>query len=258
MSLRENMVICLSVSRLLNTIISVTPISLKMLGFSGSSWGWIKLEGQMCTFHLSRLVPFSAYWKQGNINKDTQESLWCVHVSSSDVDPCRSNRIWAPFSVRKVHPDFHSGYTSLQTYRPDTNFITVSASHTGINCDPSATASQVGVNCTTSVLCLFFYFSRLDALELTIYTTLASDSQGSPTYTSQVMWLLVWGMYDYYVSDTVGHVLSQNTVFSDRYCQASEMAQQVRHLMPSLMISVWSSAPTLYERTNFNKLSFNK
>lgn len=69
----------------------------------------------------------------------------------------RSNHIWAPFSVRKVHPDFHGGYTSLQTYRPDTNFIiTVSASHTGINCDPSPTASQVGVNCTMSVL--YFYF----------------------------------------------------------------------------------------------------
>lgn len=77
---------CVSLT-LLNTIISVTPISLQMLGFSGSSWDWIKLEGQMCKFHLSRLVPFSAYWKQGNINKDTQETLWCVHVSSSDVDP---------------------------------------------------------------------------------------------------------------------------------------------------------------------------
>lgn len=72
---------------LLNTVISVTPISLQMLGFPGSSRGWTKLEGQMCTFHLSRLVPFPAHWKQGSINKDTQESLWCVHVSSSDVDP---------------------------------------------------------------------------------------------------------------------------------------------------------------------------
>lgn len=153
-------------------------------------------------------------------------------VCSCEFFRCRprSNRIWAPFSVRKVHPDFHGGYTSLQIYRPDTNLIiTVSASHTGINCDPSATASQVGVNCTMSVLCLFFYFSRLDALEFTIYTSLAADSQGSPpTYTSRVLWWLVWGMYNCYVSDTVGHVLSQSTVFSGRQCQASEMAQQVK------------------------------
>lgn len=171
----------------------------------------------------------------------------------------RSNHIWAPFSVRKVHPDFHGGYTSLQTYRPDTNFIiTVSASHTGINCDPSATASQVGVNCTMSVLCLFFYFSRLDALELTIYTTLASDSQGS-TYLYLSSAVITGVRYVWLLClRHCGHVLSQSTVFSDGHCQASQMAQQVRHLMPSLMVSVWSSAPTLYERTNFNKLSFNK
>lgn len=39
-------------------------------------------------------------------------------VCSCEFFRCRprSNCIWAPFTVRRVHPDFHGGHTSLQTY----------------------------------------------------------------------------------------------------------------------------------------------
>lgn len=104
----------------------------------------------------------------------------------------RNNHIWVSFSARKVHSDFHDGCTSLQTYSPrhKSYFIIVFALHalcehstlsythgwgpssggslasyprtkqhlasTGINCEVSATASQVGgVTYTMPALCLF-------------------------------------------------------------------------------------------------------